>query len=519
MIRERELLGKIGSWAMLAMLLVASLVLVLKTPVVKAIGTIYIRADGSVEGTTYIVSIDNVTYAFTADINNLIVVQKSNIIIDGNGHVLNGSSLGGAGFSLTSVGAVTIKNTRITSFDDAINLSKASNNVIRGNNMDNNMHADVETTVDSNNNIFSDNAIETRRCGIWVMGSNNIVSGNSFTSSANPHDEPYSIILNVGHDNVVTNNNITGNETESKLTAIYVLSSSKNVISGNNIAYCRNGILLYVQSNYGTICENTLRSINSTCFDILGSSDNHIYHNNIISDTLQVKIIRSSNVWDCGYPSGGNYWSDSIGSDLHRGAFQNETGSDGIIDTSFSMYENNTDHYPLTKPYCGTCDVGLRVSPSKTFVAEGYNTTVAIEVTIINYGEQTETLNFTFQMGTTTENQTITLTSRNSTTFIFTWNSAGLAKGSYNMTALVGPVTNETDITDNYYDGEIVRIVMPGNVNGDSGVDSTDLGILGSSWGSFTGDLNYNPNADIDNSGVVDSSDLGIMGAHWGETE
>jgi len=47
---------------------------------------------------------------------------------------------------------------------------------------------------------------------------------------------------------------------------------------------------------------------------------------------------KSSNIWDDGYPSGGNYWSDYTGVDLDR---------DGIGDTEYVIDANNTDHYPL----------------------------------------------------------------------------------------------------------------------------------------------------------------------------
>jgi len=49
---------------------------------VEASGTIYIRADGSIEGTTDIMTVDNVTYTFTANINDSIVVERNNITID-----------------------------------------------------------------------------------------------------------------------------------------------------------------------------------------------------------------------------------------------------------------------------------------------------------------------------------------------------------------------------------------------------------------------------------------------------
>jgi hypothetical protein len=56
---------------------------------------------------------------------------------------------------------------------------------------------------------------------------------------------------------------------------------------------------------------------------------------------------QSIHTWDDGYPSGGNYWRDYNGTDLYGGLYQNETGSDGIGDTPFTLGENNTDNYPL----------------------------------------------------------------------------------------------------------------------------------------------------------------------------
>lgn len=69
---------------MLTLLVISMLTLAFNSYVVKASGTIYIRADGSVEGTTDISTVDNVTYIFTNDIYDSIVVERSNIIVDGN---------------------------------------------------------------------------------------------------------------------------------------------------------------------------------------------------------------------------------------------------------------------------------------------------------------------------------------------------------------------------------------------------------------------------------------------------
>jgi hypothetical protein len=82
------------------------------------------------------------------------------------------------------------------------------------------------------------------------------------------------------------------------------------------------------------------------------SSDNSFSHNNFINNTNQVELTESlSNIWDDGYPSGGNYWSNYSGVDEKSGPDQNLPGSDGIGDTPYVIDENNTDHYPLMNSY------------------------------------------------------------------------------------------------------------------------------------------------------------------------
>jgi len=70
-----------------------------------------------------------------------------------------------------------------------------------------------------------------------------------------------------------------------------------------------------------------------------------------VNNTEQVLSYNSTNVWDNSYPSGGNYWSDYTDVDLDSGPHQNILGSDGIWDHPFVIDENNTDNYPLVKPY------------------------------------------------------------------------------------------------------------------------------------------------------------------------
>ena len=59
----------------------------------------------------------------------------------------------------------------------------------------------------------------------------------------------------------------------------------------------------------------------------------------------------------------------------------------------------------------------------------------------------------------------------------------------------------------------------PGDFNGDNVVDLGDYGLFGSAFGSVAGDMNYVPEADIDQDGDVDLGDFGQCGADFGRTD
>ena len=81
------------------------------------------------------------------------------------------------------------------------------------------------------------------------------------------------------------------------------------------------------------------------------SSNNSIYHNNFINNAYHFSTYGYVNVWDDGYPSGGNYWSYYYSIDVKSGPNQDLPGSDGIGDKPYSITGGkNQDKYPLTKP-------------------------------------------------------------------------------------------------------------------------------------------------------------------------
>jgi len=302
--------------------------------------TIYIRADGSIYPLTAPVpSVDNVTYTLTDKLYEMIVVERDNIVVDGAGYTLQGKG-SGTGIDLTGRFNVTIKGTEIEAFDSGILLENSYSNSIHGNNITNN------------------------KCGINLIGSlRNSICENNITNNM------YGIILAGSSSNSIHGNNITNNK-----CGLYLDKP------------CPCPALKYLgPSNYNTIIGNNITN-NERGIRVNESSNNIIHHNNFVDNTEQVPSTDSTNAWDDGYPSGGNYWSDYTGADLFSGPHQNATGSDGIGDASYVINEGNGDPYPFMNPFVDTtkptADAGqdqtTNVGETITFDASGSTDNVGI---------------------------------------------------------------------------------------------------------------------------------------------
>jgi len=352
---------------------------------VKASGTIYIRADGSVDPPTAPIQRDGDYYTLTDNITSSgdgIVVERDNIIMDGNGCILEGN---GSGHGLYGIhrNNVTIKNTKITTFDYGIWLYYSSNNSIIGNTITDNWDG-VILYYSSNNSIIGNTITNNHFDGISLgYFSDNSVSGNTITAN-----NAYGIRLQYSSNNSIIGNTITNNHFD----GIGFSGSSDNIISGNTItANNRYGIKFESSSN-NTVSRNTITANNDAGFYFYFSSNNSvsgntitndngrgiwlqysnsnsvsgntitnhwegirlddssnskIYHNNFIDNTRQAYVYVSSyaNVWDNGCE--GNYWSDYE----ERYPNATEINNSGIWDTPYVIDENNRDNYPLMNPY------------------------------------------------------------------------------------------------------------------------------------------------------------------------
>ncbi|RZN32078.1 MAG: hypothetical protein EF813_12000, partial [Methanosarcinales archaeon] len=146
---------------------------------------------------------------------------------------------------------------------------------------------------------------------------NNKIDNNAGASS----DGIYVYIQGTGGLSTIENNWVT----KSGRYGIYLTGATNSTVSGNNILKNSYGMCLY-------------SSLNVT-----------VFHNNFIENVnYNANDDGKSNSWDGGYPSAGNYWSDHVGADNLRGPGQNQSGSDGIIDTPYPVQGGSgVDRYPL----------------------------------------------------------------------------------------------------------------------------------------------------------------------------
>ena len=195
--------------------------------------TVYIRADGSIEPSRARISTsDKINYVLTGNVDDEIVVERSNIVIDGADHVVRGRDKD-VGIELKKVGNVKLTNLVLKGFRIGIYLNEASDSIITGN----------------------------------AIADDGRIHGDFFY---------YGILLNSSFNNTISENRIKGDRWEE---GVRLCSSSKNSIIGNAIEGNEDGIILE-DSSYNRISVNTV--VDNAHGIVLKKSSNNIIERNAI---------------------------------------------------------------------------------------------------------------------------------------------------------------------------------------------------------------------------------------------
>ena len=163
-------------------------------------------------------------------------------------------------------------------------------------------------------------------------------------------------------------------------------------------------------------------------------------------------------------------------------------------------------------------DVGvIDISAFPNPLYQGRSTNVSVTVT--NEGNSTESFPLDVYYNSTllaTVNVTSLAPNTNMTITIL-WNTSSITWGKYRLSAQIPPRPFETHVSDNTLINGIVKVKIPGDINGDDIVDIFDAIIASNAYGSRVGDPNWNPEADLKEDGVIDIYDVILLSMHFGQ--
>jgi parallel beta-helix repeat protein len=403
------------------------------------------------------------------------------------------------GIRLGSSLSTIVSQNNVTSNDYGIDISDSSNgNRIAGNNITNNVYG-IMLSDSSRNNVLGNDMINNH-AGIYLgQSSNNSITENKITNNG------YGIMFAESSNNSIAGNNIIANNYDG---IWLVLSSNNNSIAGNNIvANNRHGIWLW------------------------DSSNNRIFHNNFIDNALQA-FAKLANVWDDGYPSGGNYWSDCADIDVYHGPNQDLPSMDGIYDHPYVIDADNNDRYPLVKPYPiipVTVDVN---SDTLNLKSKGEWITCYIELpesyNVSDIDIYSIRLNDTLpvsllpnppvpvptEIGDYDNDGIPDLMVKFNRTEVSSWiyDDLGIQYGNVTLT-----ITGEVDGTP--FEGtDMIKVLFPGDADDDGDVDRYDFSLFAGVYGTAVESPVYNWHADFNEDQNIDRYDFSILAEYYGKT-
>jgi len=196
-----------------------------------------------------------------------------------------------------------------------------------------------------------------------------------------------------------------------------------------------------------------------------------------------------------------------------------------VLNETETLDNNKIDGSVTIQPR-GIRDINVtNVIPFKTVVGQNYS--LSVNVTVENQGNYNETFSVTAYADLNTTiigdeifigKQNVTdLCPGNQTTLTFTWNTTGVAKGNYTISAIADQVLGETDTTDNTLVDGTVLVTFPGDVNGDGKVRVDDVLAVALAFGSNYGDPDYDANLDINGDGKIRVDDILTAALNFGQ--
>jgi parallel beta-helix repeat protein len=258
----------------------------------------------------------------------------------------------GIGVGGSSSNCSLVENNITANRDTGISIwSYGLNLRIIENNLANNRNG-ISMLTSSSNNITRNSFVNN---GLFVYESSaNVVEGNTVNGKPLVYLEGVSdyVVTDAGQVVLVNCNyiKIENFNLSNASVGVELEGTNNTMIQNNNIANNSEFGIYFLDSFSNIVCENNIENDDIGIYLHEASSNNIICHNSFVNNALYQAYSESDAnraIWDDGYPSGGNYWSDYTGADYKQGSDQESNGCDGIGDIEYSINANNTDHYPL----------------------------------------------------------------------------------------------------------------------------------------------------------------------------
>jgi parallel beta-helix repeat protein len=284
-----------------------------------------------------------------------------------SGNTISGNNFTGNEHAISFVsGSSTIAGNNFQNNGVAVTLG-TQGNVLRSNIFSNNTASLQVSGANFNNDVDASNTVDGKPIVYWVDRKNQIVPTNAGlvvlanctnikVQNCTLAKQDCGIILAFTQNSTVANNLIMGNA-----KGVYFHASSYNQIVGNNITANGYGVYIsgatfiyfmvagYTPSSGNVFFGNNFAGNNQTVYDVAAASG-------IQWETAKPSV--SVNEWDNG--TTGNYWSVYNGTDAN---------GDGIGDTPYNVYPNNTDYYPLMQPTANAVPVQPIATPNSELPA------------------------------------------------------------------------------------------------------------------------------------------------------
>jgi parallel beta-helix repeat protein len=290
-----------------------------------------------------------------SDASTCIDIQADNVILDCQGHTIDGvwaSGTYGIYVSRSSSTAtnITIKNCIVTGWFNGIDLSYSNNNTL--------------INIASNSNYYF---------GIHLYYSNyntltNITSNSNYQDGINLYESDYNTLTNITSNSnygsgiglyFSNNNNLTNitSNYNSNVNGIRLYYSNYNTLTNITSNYNFRGIV--VDNSKYNIIENSIIQGNSQYgIYLYGSSEANLIYNSIFNNTNNFYFDRIyTNYWNTTLTSGtnivggpyigGNYWGSPDGTGYSDTC--SDSNNDGICDNPYTLATDNIDYLPLAK--------------------------------------------------------------------------------------------------------------------------------------------------------------------------